>query len=38
MAEGAHAYLLGIEKQCDQIHIAIAQSYLSYPIEHALPA
>jgi uncharacterized alpha-E superfamily protein len=38
MSEGAHAYLRGIEKQCDQIHLAIAQSYLSYPIEHALPA
>jgi uncharacterized alpha-E superfamily protein len=38
MAEGAHAYLQGIEKQCDQIHLAIAQSYLSYPIEQALPA
>ncbi len=38
MAEGAHAYLQGIERQCDQIHMAIAQSFISYPIEQALPA
>jgi uncharacterized alpha-E superfamily protein len=33
-----HAYLEGISGQCRQIHSAIAQSYVMYPIETALPA
>jgi uncharacterized alpha-E superfamily protein len=33
-----HAYLQGIGKHCTQIHTAIYQSYIAYPIESALPA
>ena len=33
-----HAYLEGIGRHCAQIHAALHQSYISYPIEEALPA
>ena len=33
-----HAYLDGIGRQCAQIHTAAYQSYITYPIESALPA
>jgi uncharacterized alpha-E superfamily protein len=36
--DGPHAYLSGISRQCMQIHAALYQSYVSYPIETALPA
>ena len=32
------AYLTNISRQCGQIHTAVQQSYVSYPIESALPA
>jgi uncharacterized alpha-E superfamily protein len=36
--DGPHAYLSGIGRQCTQIHAALYQSYVSYPIDTALPA
>ena len=36
--DGAQAYLNTINRQCTQIHTALYQSYVSYPIETALPA
>lgn len=36
MAENIHAYLANIRRQCTQIHAAIQQTYISYPIETAL--
>ena len=36
--DGPQAYLSGISRQCAQIHSALNQSYVSYPIESALPA
>jgi uncharacterized alpha-E superfamily protein len=38
MAENIHAYLSNIRRQCAQIHAAIQQTYISYPIETALIA
>jgi uncharacterized alpha-E superfamily protein len=38
LGEGAQAYLVGVTRQCSQIHTALYQSYISYPIEAALPA
>jgi uncharacterized alpha-E superfamily protein len=38
LSDGSHAYLTGIGDQCAQIHAAVYQTYLSYPIETALPA
>jgi uncharacterized alpha-E superfamily protein len=38
LAEDPHAYLEGIGRYCTQIHDAAHQSYISYPIESALPA
>jgi uncharacterized alpha-E superfamily protein len=38
LTEGARAYLSSISRQCAQIHGALYQSYISYPIETALPA
>lgn len=38
LSEGPHAYLAGISRQCAQIHAALHQSYISYPIESALSA
>ena len=36
--EDPHAYLQGIERHCAQIHTALHQTYISYPIEAALIA
>jgi uncharacterized alpha-E superfamily protein len=36
--DGSRAYLTGIQDQCGQIHAALYQTYLSYPVETALPA
>ncbi len=36
--DGSHQYLAGISDQCAQIHTALYQTYLTYPIETALPA
>jgi uncharacterized alpha-E superfamily protein len=36
--EDPHAYLEAIGRHCVQIHTAIHQSYIGYPIESALPA
>ncbi len=33
-----HAYLTDIARQCEQIHTALYQTYVSYSIETALPA
>lgn len=33
-----HAYVGGISRQCAQIHLALYQAYVAYPIESALPA
>ena len=38
LADDPHAYLAGVSGQCAQIHAALYQSYVSYPIESALPA
>ena len=38
LRDGSHQYLTGISMQCDQIHTALYQTYLTYPIETALPA
>jgi len=38
LSDGPQAYLAGINRQCAQIHSALYQSYVSYPIESALPA
>ncbi len=36
MADNIHAYLEDIQRQCGQIHSAIHQVYIAYPIEAAL--
>ena len=36
--EDPHVYLDGIARHCAQIHSAVYQSYVMYPIEAALPA
>jgi uncharacterized alpha-E superfamily protein len=36
--DGAHEYLASISQQCHEIHRALYQTYLTYPIETALPA
>jgi uncharacterized alpha-E superfamily protein len=36
--DGPQAYLSGISRQCAQIHTALIQSYVSYPVDTALPA
>jgi uncharacterized alpha-E superfamily protein len=38
LADDPHAYLEGIRHHCADIHQAIRQSYIAYPIESALPA
>jgi uncharacterized alpha-E superfamily protein len=38
LSDDPHAYLEGIGGHCRQIHAAIYQSYVMYPIETALPA
>ena len=36
--DGPQTYLANISRQCSQIHTAVNQSYVAYPIESALPA
>jgi uncharacterized alpha-E superfamily protein len=36
MADDFHAYLATIQRQCAQIHVAIHQVYIAYPIDAAL--
>ena len=38
LSEDPHVYLDTISRYCAQIHGAVSQSYISYPIETALPA
>jgi uncharacterized alpha-E superfamily protein len=38
LGDDPHAYLQGIVRYCAQIHEAAQQSYISYPVELALPA
>ena len=38
LSDEPHAYLAGVGRQCAQIHAALHQSYIAYPIESALPA
>lgn len=38
LSDDAHAYLSGITRQCAQIHTALYQGAITYPIETALPA
>jgi len=38
LSEDPHTYLEGISRYCAQIHAAVYQSYITYPIESALPA
>jgi uncharacterized alpha-E superfamily protein len=38
LSDDPHAYLASIGRHCAQIHAAIHQSYVGYPIESALPA
>jgi uncharacterized alpha-E superfamily protein len=33
---GLHAYLEGIQKQCNRIHAAVNEVYVTYPIQSAL--
>jgi uncharacterized alpha-E superfamily protein len=38
LSDNPHAYLAGISRQCAQVHAALYQTYLAYPIESAIPA
>lgn len=38
LSDEPQAYLANISRQCSQMHAAIYQSYVAYPIESALPA
>ncbi len=38
LSEDQHAYFAGIDRQCAQIHTALYQSFVTYPIESELPA
>ena len=38
LSEDPHVYLETISRHCAQIHSAVSQSYVMYPIESALPA
>jgi uncharacterized alpha-E superfamily protein len=38
LADDPHSYLAGIATNCSQLHNAIYQTYIAYPIESALPA
>lgn len=38
LGDDVHAYLEFIQKQCDQIHAAIYQAYIGYPVGAALAA
>jgi uncharacterized alpha-E superfamily protein len=36
VARGTHAYLVDITRQCGQIHDALYETFISYPVESAL--
>ncbi len=38
LSDDPHRYLEGISSQCEQIHEAVYQNYIAYPIDSALPA
>jgi uncharacterized alpha-E superfamily protein len=38
MADNVHAFLENIQRHCAQIHTAVHQQYINYPIEAALGA
>jgi uncharacterized alpha-E superfamily protein len=38
LSDDPQGYLSNISRQCSQIHTAVHQSYVAYPIESALPA
>ncbi len=38
LSDNPHRFLEGIGRQCQQIHTAIHQTYIAYPIESAIPA
>jgi uncharacterized alpha-E superfamily protein len=38
LSDNPHRFLQGIGRQCQQIHTAIHQTYIAYPIESAIPA
>jgi uncharacterized alpha-E superfamily protein len=38
LGDDPHAYLVGIVRQCTEIHAALYQKYVTYQIESALPA
>jgi uncharacterized alpha-E superfamily protein len=38
MTSGLHAHLVEIQHQCAQIHTAIHETFISYPIDTALPS
>lgn len=38
LSEDPHVYLASINRYCEQIHTALYQHYISYPIESAVPA
>jgi uncharacterized alpha-E superfamily protein len=38
LSEDPHVYLETVSRYCAQIHAAVYQSYITYPIESALPA
>jgi uncharacterized alpha-E superfamily protein len=38
MAEGLPSYLTDVEQQCVRIHNALYETYISYPVEHAMVA
>jgi uncharacterized alpha-E superfamily protein len=38
LGDDPRAYLTGISRQCAQIHAALYQTYITYPVDTALPA
>ena len=38
MASGLHSYLDTVRRQCTQVHSALYQTYINYPVEAALSA
>jgi uncharacterized alpha-E superfamily protein len=36
MADSLRSYVLGIHRQCEQVHTALYQTYISYPMEAAI--
>jgi uncharacterized alpha-E superfamily protein len=36
LADSLRSYVVGIRQQCEQVHTALYQSYISYPIEAAI--